>query len=128
MKYPKHVYGDSCPGCDARLLKGHPKIVEVFRFIKSKHLDVHCSWIYRGQEDQERAKSNGASLASFGQSKHNLEPAEAMDIFQQDNNGVGIFDPKFCRQLNEDLKSSGFNLKWGGDFKKIGDYCHWELK
>lgn len=122
----KHNQGDSCQSCLDKLIHGHPGIVEAYHFIKTRHPDVHCSWIYRGPEDQEKARSSGASLAKFGQSKHNLEPAQAMDLFQIDENGIAIFDPKFCSKLNAELKEAGFKLKWGGDFKKIGDYCHWE--
>lgn len=127
MKYAKHTRGDSCQGCLDRLLEGHNDIVEAYHFAKARHPDFHLSCVHRGKEDQEKAFESGASMAQFGQSKHNLMPAEAMDGFQIDENGSAVFDPKFCRQLNVEFQEAGFKMRWGGNFKKIGDHCHWEL-
>lgn len=126
MKFPKHEQGHVCEGCLERLKQGHPDIIEAYNFAKSRYHDFHVSWIYRDEENQEKARSVGASKAKFGESKHNLLPAQAMDGFQLDESGIAIFDPIFCTKLNQELKNAGFKLKWGGEFKKLGDYGHWE--
>jgi hypothetical protein len=127
VSYAKHEKGDSCQGCLDRLLEGHNEIVEAFHFAKARHPDLHTSWVYRGPEDQEKARSEGASRARFGESPHNKKPSEAMDLFQIDENGHAIFDGIFCAKLNREFIEAGFKLKWGGEFKSLGDYGHWEL-
>jgi D-alanyl-D-alanine carboxypeptidase len=126
MKFAKHTQG-TCEGCLQRLLEGHAEIQRFFHWLKENHSDAHTSWVYRGPDDQEKARSTGASNARFGQSKHNSLPARAIDIFQIDVNGVAIFDRKWCLELNEQAKAAGFRLKWGGEFKSLGDYGHWEI-
>ena len=127
MRYSKHRKGTSCPGCNDRLFVGHPEIVRAFNFVKSLHPDAHCSWIYRGPEDQNAFKKAGTSKASFGESKHNKTPAEAMDLFQQDDAGVGRYSREFYALVNKELQAAGFKIRWGGDFKSFPDFGHWEL-
>lgn len=126
MKFPKHTFGPSCEGCNERLKQAHDDIAEVYYFLKSKYPDIHCSWVYRGKEDQEAAYKAKLSNCHFGKSKHNLLPAEAIDLFQQDENGKGIWDSVFCAKINQELVEAGFKLKWGGHFKRLGDSGHWE--
>lgn len=89
---------------------------------------MHCSWVYRDKEEQEEAFNSGASRAHFGESKHNLLPAQAVDIFQINEHGSAVFDGVFCAHLNKLANQNSFDLKWGGDFKKIGDSGHFEMK
>lgn len=125
MKFPKHTNDEVCLGCEARLKGGHPLIVEFFRFVKQKFKDAHCSWVHRGEESQNEAFDQGLSKLRFPNSKHNLLPAEAIDIFQIID-GSAVFDPVFCAGVNKLSKLNGFNLRWGGDFRTLGDSGHWE--
>lgn len=125
MKFPRHSDGESCDGCNKRMSQASDSIAEAFYFIKSNHNEVHCSWVHRGKEDQESAFKSGASRAHFGESKHNLLPSEAMDLFQIIE-GKAVFDGVFCAKLNKELIEAGYELKWGGTFRKLGDYGHWE--
>lgn len=126
MKFSKHSQGESCQGCNDRMTQASDLIAEAFYFIKSNHHDVHCSWVHRGREDQEVAFKSGASRAHFGESKHNLLPAQAMDIFQINEKGAAVFDGVFCAKINKELSANGYVLKWGGNFKRLGDSGHFE--
>lgn len=128
MKFSRHTDGPSCDGCNERLTQAHDSISDFYYFIKQKYHNVHCSWVYRGKEDQEKMFDEKSTFAHFGESKHNLLPAQAIDLFQINENGAAVFDGVFCAGINKLAKLNGFDLKWGGDFKKIGDSGHWELK
>lgn len=128
MSFPKHTQGSECEGCNERLKEGHVLIQSLFHQLKDKHPELHCSWVYRGPEDQELFFRSGASRARFGESKHNLKPSEAVDLFQITQKGTALFDPIYCARLNQEAKTLGFKVRWGGDFKTIGDSGHFELE
>lgn len=126
MKFPKHEQGPSCRGCDERIMQAHDTIAEFFYFVKARDPSAHCSWVHRGKEDQEKAFKERKSMARFGQSKHNLLPAEAIDLFQINEEGRAVFDPIWCAKINKAAIEAGYELRWGGHFKKLGDAGHFE--
>lgn len=128
MTFKHHNRDPQCPGCEDRLIQGHPEIVRFFNFFKEKTPDLHCSWVYRDKEMQDEAYASGKSRAHFPNSKHNLEPSQAVDIFQIDEDGKAVFSKEFCESIHNEAIENGFNVRWGGDFKSLGDYGHFELK
>lgn len=126
MIHQKHNQDESCPGCESRIKDACSEIREFFYFVKARYPEVHCSWVYRGEKEQEEAYKSGASKAKFGQSKHNIVPAQAIDIFQIDDTGRAIFNGIFCAKINKEAHDAGFKLKWGGNFKSLGDSGHFE--
>lgn len=127
MIFKHHTDEDMCPGCEDRLRFGHPEIQRFFRYFKEIHPDLHCSWVYRDQQSQDEAFDGGYSKLKFPQSKHNLAPSQAVDIFQINENGKAVFDGVFCAKINKEAQVSGFKLRWGGEFRSLGDYGHFEL-
>ncbi len=84
---------------------------------------------HRGKEDQEHAYLVGASNANWPDSRHNSTPSEAVDLVPAhlDWDNIEAF-----RQLNTVVQSVaaelGLDIEWGGDFTKLKDYDHWQLK
>ena len=91
-------------------------------------LTITCG--YRTKEEQDEAYKNGKSNAKFGQSKHNYFPSHAIDIIPCPVN----WDKKDKRWQKTALNAMwcagklGIEITWGGDFKTLEDYPHYELK
>ena len=105
-----------------------PRIILLFSNVIK---DIDCSIVcgHRGQEEQEKAYNSGASLARWGQSKHNTLPSLAVDVLPYPFNtnwNREQFEPlgKVVLQKANELD---LNIRWGKYFKKIKDYPHWEL-
>jgi hypothetical protein len=93
---------------------------------------LHVSWAFRDEGSQNEAFKAGASKLQWPKSKHNTTQggnpcSEALDVFQINGVGQAIFDPIFCARLNAASKKLGFDLRWGGEFKTLGDSGHFEL-
>jgi len=135
VTFPKHTQGIECNGCNERLKDAHILLQSFFYQIKDKHPGVHCSCAFRGQVDQDHFFKLGKSELAWPNSKHNLIPSLAIDIFQVDHLGRAVFDPVFCARVYAESKTLGFDLRWGGDWngdgrqnEKFKDPLHFELK
>lgn len=128
MKYPKHTQGSECEGCNERLKQAHVLLQSFFYQLKEISEDVHVSHVFRDEADQNAAFESGASKLKWPNSKHNRIPAEAIDIFQIDSKGKAVFDPRFCHEAYKLSLRLGFDFRWGGQFKTLGDYGHFEIK
>lgn len=127
MNFKSHTDDSVCSGCEDRLRLGHPEIVRFYHYYKELHPDLHCSWVYRDEFMQNEAYESGASKLRFPMSKHNLTPSQAIDLFQINENGKAVFDPALGTNIDKDSKLSGFMMRWGGEFRSLGDYLHFEL-
>lgn len=130
--YAHHTHDLVCPGCQDRLTEAHPYMVDWFNCQKLSFPDLHTSWVFRDEASQNAAFDSGASKLRWPDSKHNKmidsKPySEAIDIFQLSPTHGAIFDPGYCLKVREASVLGGFKLRWGGDFKEIGDQCHFEL-
>ena len=88
-------------------------------------IDIDIAQGWRGQKEQDEAKANGLSNASFGHSPHNF--GVAFDICCA-LKGQALGWPKddaLWAKIGEAGKYAG--LVWGGDFKSIHDTDHFEL-
>ena len=124
---PHHTSDPECSLCEQKLSLAHPELVKWFHDLKGRHPDVHVSWSFRDAASQTQAFKDGTTKLQFPQSAHNKQPAMALDIFQIDDTGKGKWDPVFCAKVNEESLSLGYALKWGGQWKSLGDNDHFEL-
>lgn len=129
---PHHTSDTPCALCEQKLSQAHPDLTKWFHDLKSRHPDVHISWSYRDEASQNKAVSEGASKLPFPLSAHNHtvqgEPLSlALDIFQIDEKGRAKFDPVFCAKVNDESTQLGYALKWGGQWKSLGDNDHFQL-
>ncbi len=124
---PHHTSDLVCALCEQKLTEAHPDLVEWFKALKARHSNVHVSWSYRDKASQTQAFTSGASKLQFPQSAHNKQPAMALDIFLIDETGKAVWDPVFCAKVNQESMALGYPLKWGGNWKALGDNDHFEL-
>jgi hypothetical protein len=130
---PHHTSDVLCPLCAQKLIQAHPEITMWFHWAKTKHPDLHVSWSYRNQAEQTQAVSNGASRLNYPDSAHNKTDANgnpcslALDVFQINDAGQAVFDPIFCAKLDAESEAAGYIIKWGGNFRSLGDNDHFEI-
>jgi hypothetical protein len=130
----KHANGiASCPSCEDKLKDAHPDLAEWFRGkVKPNYPHAHVSWSYRGKEDQEHAFLDGKTRLHFPLSAHNKHDdqgnpcALALDLFELDYNGMACWGWAFFRAIANAAQHDGIPIKWGGDFKTLGDADHFE--
>lgn len=122
-----HAAAD-CPGCNDRVQDAEQYLRDWFKFQKGKFPSMHVSWAHRDEASQGQAFSDGDSKLQWPNSKHNLLPSQALDVFQINEQKQAVFDPIFCAKLNDDSKKSGYTLRWGGEFKTLGDSGHFEME
>jgi peptidoglycan L-alanyl-D-glutamate endopeptidase CwlK len=109
-----------------RLSTCHEDLQTVFNeAIKDTPVDFSIVCGVRGREDQEEAKRDGRSKASFGQSPHNYRPSFALDIVPMVN-GVARWDDvaafrRCADHIMDVAETMGIDLTWGGDWNHDGD-------
>lgn len=127
----KHDDSKYCPSCEEKLKQCHPYLKEWFHDRKVDHPNIHIAWAYRGKEDQEKLFNEGKTHAHYPNSKHNVcdkdgKPcAEALDLFQLIN-GQAVFDRLFYATLAAKCAKELMDVCWGGNFKSLGDYDHFQ--
>ena len=121
-----------------RLATCHPKIQRVIRRAEKENpedFSVVCG--RRNEPDQEQAFREGKSDAHYGESPHNEDPSEGIDVAPY-RHGRILWDdgPAFVRLATHVLAAAsaeGVKMKWGGHFKATRtrqygwDKGHWEL-
>ena len=94
---------------------------------------------HRDRTEQERCYNTGISKAHFGESAHNYNPSFAMDVYpypvpRKQINGVVQIDSNSSEwnkmgQIFKDMAENlGIELEWGGDWKKLVDKPHFQIK
>ena len=117
-----------CPLCLEKLKDADIKLYTWFYLhVRLNWPNAHISCTFRGPHAQEKAWLEGKTTLHFPDSLHNKKPARAIDLFQIDENGKGVWDKEFFSELNYYNRIQDINLKWGGEFKELKDYCHFEL-
>lgn len=115
----------------ANLKEAHPLLQKLFTALaadpktpKFQILDAR-----RGRAEQERAFALGHSRAHFGQSAHNYVPAVALDVvpIPLDWRNIASF-VRVSIAVKAKAKELGIPIEYGGDWKSIKDYPHYELK
>jgi hypothetical protein len=67
------------------------------------------------------------TYAEPGQSKHNAQPSQALDIGFVDDQGKQTFSPQHYEQFYGFWKEHSTAIIWGGTFKKLTDRPHFEV-
>lgn len=131
-----HLGGQECPGCLSKLQTAHPTLQDWFSLVKSNFKNAHISWAWRGKEEQEQAFSDKKTRFHFPDSPHNHLEGEipcslALDLFVLSESNVALFPLSFYKEV-EQLTYEYLNFKnqifWGGRYKTLGDFDHFELK
>lgn len=129
-----HKSGESCPLCELKLSQAHPEIANWFRFrVKVKWPNAHVAWAFRGEEDQNKAFSEGKSKLKWPESKHNRTDAQgrpcsyALDLFQIDD-GKAIFSQEWYLDVWEKVQRDASPIRWGGTWKSFPDFPHFEIR
>ncbi len=128
-----HTSDILCPLCESKILTAHPYMRGWFRGVKQKYVNVHVSWAYRDEQDQEAAFIAGKTRAHFPDSPHNRVNPEgrwpesmALDLFLISEDGVASFPRKFYEMLAKQIADDKLPIVWGGLFKTIEDGDHFQ--
>lgn len=130
----KHTDGIPCPSCWAKLAEAHPELAAWFGRVKTKYTNVHVSWSYRGATDQEQMFLDSKTHLHYPDSAHNktgpdLKPcSRALDLFLIDDDGVARFPPLWYAKLDSENQADQEHLLWGGSWKHLGDFDHFEME
>lgn len=121
-----------CPRCEAFLKLAHPRIVEWFAAIKTTFSNAHIYCSFRNEFDQNKAFSEGLSRLKFPNSRHNhlehnLPASLALDLFQLTEQNTALFPYKFYKQIWDLTQTLKYPVRWGGNFKNLGDSNHFEI-
>jgi hypothetical protein len=125
---PHHTSDPVCALCETKLATAHASLGDWFRQVKSLYPDLHVSWGYRDAASQLEAFKEGKTKLNFPNSAHNKTPALALDLFQIDEQGKAKWDGVFFAKLDAFNQEKGHAIKWGGHFKHLGDFDHFELE
>jgi len=121
---PKHRNGATCESCADKLKSAHPHLVKFFWRVRLSFPDCHVAYAFRGKKEQDDAYASGKSALKWPNSKHNVTPSRAIDLFFQDDQGKGSWPTERFKEIHV---RCGAGLRWGGDFSHLHDYCHWEM-
>lgn len=128
-----HTHDPVCPLCEEKLTLADPQLATWFRAVKARYANVHVSWSWRGEADQDAFFKEGKTRAQWPKSKHNNMQGGrpwslALDLFQIDEDGVARFSPLFYAKLADENEKANEPILWGGMFHSIGDKDHFELR
>lgn len=91
-----HTSDPECPLCLDKISKATPVLQDWFKIhVKPNFPRAHISWSYRNETEQEQAFADHKSKLRYPYSAHNKIPALALDIFEIDENGEGLWAPTF---------------------------------
>jgi peptidoglycan L-alanyl-D-glutamate endopeptidase CwlK len=111
----------------ASLAKARPELRRLFEAVI---FEIDCTVLdsERGKAAQEKAFNAGNSKAHFGQSPHNYTPSIAVDVvpYPLDWNDLAAFR-KLGKVVKAKAKELGIPINWGGDWRSLKDFPHYEL-
>ncbi len=127
-----HTKDDPCSGCKNLLSFAHPDMGTWFKNARLEFPRLHVAQSWRGEKAQTEAVGKGLSKTPWPKSAHNWtengDPcSRALDLFEIDDAGRGIWDPQTMAKINAWSEKQGYRLKWGGGFKSFGDSGHFEM-
>lgn len=126
---PHHTSDPVCALCELKLAQADAYLATWFRdHVKPNHRDIHVSWSYRNATEQEEAVREGKSKLHYPDSAHNLLPSHALDLFQIDQAGHAVWDPGPLAALADYNRANQLSILWGGEFKTLGDYDHFQIR
>lgn len=128
-----HEPGSTCPLCAEKLATADSRLITWFLKKKEIHPEIHVSWAWRGQADQDRFFREGKTFLKWPESEHNhmehgVPCARALDLFCLTDKGQAIWDEAFFARLASECEKDGDPILWGGNFRKLGDGDHFQLR
>jgi hypothetical protein len=99
--------------------------------IKPKYPNIHISCAYRNAAEQNKAFAQHRSALTYPLSAHNKENnvgqplARALDLFVLNDEGKAEFPQPVFKEIASTLNPGA--MKWGGNFKHLGDADHFQL-
>ena len=111
--------------CDTRLRR----VIERAIKIVPEELDFTVLCGYRNEVDQERAFNTGVSRLKWPESRHNKQPAMAVDVvpFPIDWDDLNRLN-RLASYIFRAAIIEKVDIEWGGHWPKFKDYPHWEIK
>ncbi len=127
-----HINGGICQTCEEKLAQAHPYLANWFRETRARYSNLHVSWSFRKEADQNAMVKAGKSKLPWPKSAHNhmagsIPVSLALDLFQEDEDGVGRWSLPFFTKLNGENVAAGYRILWGGRWKTLGDADHFEM-
>jgi len=105
----------------------HPKLRDICDQA-IKYMDFAIIQGHREEADQEKAFKEGKSKARWPHSEHNKIPSRAMDLFPAPYDWKDIESFRVLADLILGIaERRGVKLRWGGTFKTLRDFPHFEL-
>lgn len=145
----RHRNGPVCVSCEGKLGKAHPELIDWFHWAHGIHENLHISWSFRTEFEQNELVLKKATKLVWPNSKHNAvdefgQPeSKALDLFilRENPSGgssayfpnpkppAGIEPDHFYEELHKASIEAGFdNIIWGGNFIHTkGDFDHYEI-
>lgn len=123
----RHLNNGACPKCLEIInkYKGfHEGLANWFKELQAKLPEAHVSHAGRGKAEQEQYKKAGTSLAGYGESPHNYNLA--LDIFRIASTGKAEWQKSWYIDNIFPLVPEW--IMPGGNFKRLKDYPHFEVK
>lgn len=105
----------------------HPDLIAIVSAV-AIHFSLRVTCGRRGEVDQNRLYDSGLSLVRYPDSKHNETPSLAVDIVPLPVNWEDITAfTVLAGAMFYEARRRGIELVWGGYFKNLKDYGHYEL-
>ena len=124
----EHTTDAVCPLCELKLSKVHPFLTAWFHGVKARYPDLHISWGFRDEASQTAAVASGSSKDLWPTSLHNKTPSHAIDVFQINGAGKGVWNNEFMRLLDTENQKNRIAVLWGGNYKgSFKDMDHFYL-
>lgn len=111
-----------------RLRTADPRLQRLFQEVV-KHLDCSVLCGHRTKAEQDAAVKAGKSKAVWPTSKHNSYPALAVDVVPYPVNWTDFRRIWHFAGFVKGMASAlGYDIEWGGDWKRFPDSPHFELR
>lgn len=123
----KHVNDGKCAKCSEILNGTDQRLIDWFTEFQKVNKDAHVAWGIRNEKDQNDAYKRGTSKAKYGESPHNFEPAQAIDLFRITQTGAEWGAPWFNGTVGPAVAKEK-DLAWGGSWARFKDLPHIEIK
>lgn len=118
---------------EKKLSQVDSKLAEIVKIsAKACDFDVLVVCGYRSYADQLKAYLTGKSKAKPGQSKHNKNPSQAVDLIAADAKGEPLWNRlDLLNELNNELNKAaskiGVKIEWSKTWQKFVEFDHWQL-
>lgn len=109
---------------DCTVISGHRTPEEQFELFKKGRERIDGWWTVT---DKSKVVTNLDGTTK--KSKHNYYPSKAVDVvpYPLDWNDIDSFK-QLASVVKDKALELGIDVEWGGDWKSLKDYPHWQIK